>query len=101
MARQEQESEGRGGAERRRVMDSLVEGRKLEAYAEHRTKDMHACSFCDAICYRRRSGKVVGQKFICVNCLRSLKETLDSLDQWEEELALETEMRKKIDEGLG
>ncbi|HLF07364.1 MAG TPA: hypothetical protein VI893_09365 [Thermoplasmata archaeon] len=100
MARQEHDSEGRSEADRRRVMDSLVEGRKLEAYAEHRTKEMHACWLCGAISYRRRPGKMVGQRFICVNCLRSLKETLDTLDQWEEELVLESELRKKVDEGL-
>ena len=100
MPRQEQESDGRPGGERRKIMDSLLEGRKLEAYAEHRTKEMRACFLCDAICYRRRPGKVLGQRFVCINCLRLLKETLDNLDQWEEELVLESELRKKVDEGL-
>jgi hypothetical protein len=81
-------------------MSSLVEGRKLEAYAEHRTKEMHSCWICETVCYKRRSGRMIGQRFVCVNCLRSLKETLDTLDQWEEELALEAELRKRVDEGL-
>jgi len=72
----------------------------MEAYAEHRTKDMRVCAFCDTICYRKKSGKFIGKKWACIDCLRSLKETLENFKQWEEELTLETEMKKQLEDGL-
>ena len=44
--------------------------------------------------------KPVGSKWICIDCLRALRETLEGLDQWEAEIQLEKEMAKKIDETL-
>ena len=86
---------------RRMVIESIVEGRKMEAYAEHRTKEMHTCWFCDQICYRKRPMKNIGVRWICIDCLRLLKETFDTLDQWEEELTLQKEARGQLDDGFG
>ena len=86
---------------RRMVIESIVEGRKMEAYAEHRTKEMHTCWFCDQICYRKKPMKNIGTRWICIDCLRLLKETFDTLDQWEEELALQKEARGQLDDGFG
>ena len=86
---------------RRMVIDSIVEGRKMGAYSEHRTKEMHACWLCDQICYRKKPMKNIGARWICIDCLRLLKETFDTLDQWEEELALQKEARSQLDDGFG
>jgi hypothetical protein len=83
------------------TLESIVEGKKMEAYVEHRTKDMHACWICGTIGYKKKAMKNVGLKWICIDCFRSLKEVLETLDQWEAEIQLEIEMSKKIDETLG
>jgi predicted RNA-binding Zn-ribbon protein involved in translation (DUF1610 family) len=82
------------------AIESIIEGKKMEAYAEHRTKDMHVCAFCGTIGYRKRPMRQVGNKWICIDCLRSLKEVLEGLDQWEAEIQLHKEMSKKIDDTL-
>ena len=82
------------------TLEAILEGKKMEAYAEHRTKDMHVCWICGEIGYKKKPMKNVGNRWICIDCLRSLKEALDSLDEWEVELQLEEEMSKKIDESL-
>ncbi|NLX48174.1 MAG: hypothetical protein GXY70_08430 [Euryarchaeota archaeon] len=82
------------------AIESIIEGKKMEAYAEHRTKEMHVCALCGAIGYRKLPMRLVGSKWICIDCLRTLKETMDGLDQWEAEIQLEREMSKKIDETL-
>jgi ribosomal protein L37AE/L43A len=86
---------------RKMIIESIVEGRKMEAYAEHRAKDMHVCSLCDKILYRRTPMKKVGEKWVCIDCLRQLKEILDTLEQWEQEISLEKEMKKQLDDGIG
>lgn len=83
------------------TLESIVEGKKMEAYVEHRTKDMHACWMCGVVGYKKKAMKNVGSRWICIDCLRSLKEVLENLDQWEAEIQLEREMSKKIDETLG
>jgi ribosomal protein L37AE/L43A len=83
------------------TLESLVEGRKMEAYVEHRTRDMHACAICGGVGYKKRAMKSVGGRWFCMECIRQLKELLDSLERWEAEVELEREMAKKIDEGLG
>ncbi len=83
------------------TLESLIEGKKLEAYVEHRTRDMHFCALCGAVGYKRRPMKCVGTRWLCMDCLRQLKETLDTMEQWEAEVQLEKDMSKKIDEGLG
>ena len=86
---------------RKMIIESIVEGRKMEAYAEHRTKDMHVCFFCDKILYRRAPMKKLGEKWVCIDCLRQLKEMLDTLEQWEQEISLQKEMKKQLDDGMG
>jgi hypothetical protein len=83
------------------ILESIAEGKKMELYAERRTTEMHACDFCGKICYKKTPAKPLGNKWICIDCLRQLKELLDSLKQWEEELTLEDEMKKQLGEGLG
>lgn len=73
----------------------------MEAYAEHRTKEMHYCWICGVISYKKTPMKKIGNKWICIDCLRHLKEILDTLDQWEEEISLEKEMKDQLDDGLG
>ena len=89
------------GARRKMVIQSIVEGRKMEAYAEHRTKEMHTCWICGTICYRKTPGRSIGERWICIDCLRQLKETLDHLHQWEEELTLQRDTRSQLDGDLG
>lgn len=83
------------------TLESLVEGKKMEAYVEHRTRDMHACTLCGGIGYKKRPMKCIGSRWVCMDCLRQLKEVLDTMEQWEAEVQLEKEMAKKIDQGLG
>ncbi|MCK5548630.1 MAG: hypothetical protein KAI64_06420 [Thermoplasmata archaeon] len=93
---------GKGGTGRKReiLIEGIMEGRKMEAYTEHRTKDMRACWICGGISYKRKPIKSIGTKWICIDCLRQLKETLDTLQQWEEEVTLENDMKKQLDEGF-
>ncbi|MFP4170785.1 MAG: hypothetical protein ACLFUV_07175 [Methanomassiliicoccales archaeon] len=86
---------------REMTLDSIVEGKKMEAYVEHRTKDMHVCWICGEVGYKKKPMKRVGGRWICLDCLRGLKEAMDSIDEWEVEIQLEEEMSKKIDESLG
>ena len=88
-------------ARRKMVIESIVEGRKMEAYAEHRTKEMNTCWICEAICYRKTPGKNISEKWICIDCLRQMKETLDTLDEWVEELVMQKEARSQLDSDLG
>ena len=82
---------------RDKLLSSLVEGKRMEAYAEHRTEDMNYCHFCERIGYKKLPGKKVGEKWVCIDCLRKLKEILDTLDEWEEEMALGDEMQEQLD----
>ena len=86
---------------RKIILESIIEGKKMEAYAEHRTKEMHTCWFCDTVIYRKKPIKQIGTRWICMDCLRQLKEALDTLEQWEKELALEGEMKRQLNGGLG
>ena len=83
------------------VLDAISEGRKMDAYAEHRTKDMHFCFLCETVSYRRKAGRVIGKKWVCIDCMRQLKETMETFKQWEEEIALEHDMKKQLGDGLG
>ncbi len=85
---------------RKVIIESMIEGRKMEAFAEHRTKEMHTCWICNTICYKRKPVKNIGARWICIDCLRQLRETLDTLQQWEEELSLEKDMKKQLDESF-
>jgi hypothetical protein len=57
---------------------------------------MHVCWLCESISYKKKPGKDIGKKWICIDCLRQLKEALDTLQQWEEELSLEQEMEQQL-----
>ncbi len=84
-----------------KFMSRLKEGKRMEAYAEHRTKDMNYCCLCETINYKKLPGKDIGKKWLCLDCLRRLKEVLDNLDKWEEELALEGELDEQMDQDMG
>ena len=81
------------------LLASIPENRKIELYVEHKTKEMHTCMFCGNIFYRK-PGKQIGDKWICIDCLRSLKEILDGLDQWEAEMAIEKEFNARYENAL-
>ncbi|MGM0405283.1 MAG: hypothetical protein ACQEQM_03990 [Thermoplasmatota archaeon] len=83
------------------MINSLLEGKRMEAYAEHRTEDMHHCHLCERIAYKKLAGKKIGGKWICIDCLKKLKEILDTLDEWEEEIAMGEEMEEQLDDNLG
>ncbi len=83
------------------TLESIVEGKKMEAYVEHRTRDMHACTICGNIGYKKRPMKSVGGRWFCMDCIRQLKDLMDNLEKWDAEVKLENEMSKKIDESLG
>jgi predicted RNA-binding Zn-ribbon protein involved in translation (DUF1610 family) len=97
-ASQGSEPEAQPVDKRKMVIDSIVEGRKMEAYAEHRTKEMHACWMCGAICYRKKAAKNIGNRWICIDCLKQLKESLDTLSQWEESIALQRDITRQLDD---
>jgi hypothetical protein len=82
------------------LIESMLEGRKMEAYAEHRTKEMHSCWICNTVCYKSKPVKNIGARWICIDCLRQLRETLDTLQQWEEELSLQKDMKKQLNESF-
>ncbi len=79
------------------VMKSLLESMKMDAYVESRISEMHVCFFCERIGYKHLPMKRIGNKWICIDCLRELKEALDSLDEWEQEIALREELKKNIE----
>ncbi len=86
---------------RDKLISGLLEGKRMEAYAEHHTNKMHYCFFCEKITYKKIPGKEVGKKWICVNCLHKLKEILEGLERWEEEMAMGSKMQDQLDENLG
>ena len=83
------------------TLESIVEGKKMEAYVEHRTKEMHTCAICGCIGYKKWPMRSVGGRWFCMDCVRQLKDLMDNLDKWEAEVKLESELSKRIDEGLG
>ena len=87
--------------EKKDIVGSVIEGRKLDSYAEHQTREMHSCWICDEICYKKKPTRQIGNRWICIDCLRQLKETLDQLEQWEEHINLKDHLEKQLDEGLG
>ncbi len=86
---------------REKLISSLLEGKRMEAYAEHHTGKMHHCFFCEKITYKKIPGKEIGKKWVCINCLHQLKEILEGLERWEEEMAMGSKMQDQIDENLG
>jgi hypothetical protein len=83
----------------RRAMPTLTEGKRFEAYVEQQTDEMHVCVFCEKVYYRRKPMKKVGARWVCIDCLKSLKETLDGLDRWEELSVLHAELEENAGTG--
>ncbi|MEM3396465.1 MAG: hypothetical protein QW620_03695 [Thermoplasmata archaeon] len=87
-------------AKREKWIEAIIEGKKLESYAEYKTKEMHVCFLCDTICYKRIPVKKIGNKYICINCLKALKELIENLEIWESEVSIDREMEKQIQEDI-
>jgi hypothetical protein len=87
-------------AERRRVLKTLAAGKRYEAYVEQQTAEMRLCVFCEKVYYRKKPLKQIGSRWVCIDCLRALKESLDSLERWEEMSALHEEMERDVHDGL-
>jgi hypothetical protein len=86
--------------EKEELLEDVLKGQAVESYVEHRTKDMKACALCETIGYKKRPMRQVGTKWICLSCWRQIREILDTLDRWEEEMALKDEMERTIKKGL-
>ncbi len=84
----------------RELFGNLIESMKMDAYIESKLQDMHVCAFCGRISYKELPMKKIGEKWICIDCLRELKEALDSLSDWEQEITLQKELKKDIERGL-
>lgn len=85
------------GEDRKKVMEAFIEAKKLEAYAEHRTREMRVCHLCGTVAYKRLRGVSVGARWMCIGCLKALKEALDSFAELEEEMRFEAEIRRKME----
>lgn len=81
--------------------ERLIDGKRLEIYADHLTREMHGCFLCDEVSYRSRPVKQVGKRWICIDCIRRLREVLDTLQQWEEEARLGQQMDEELKKNLG
>jgi len=79
------------------VLKNIIEAMKLDLYVESKIPEMHVCFFCGRIGYKNLPMKKIGDKWICIDCLRELKEALDSLEEWEEEINLREEFKKQIE----
>ena len=86
--------------DRRRGLRTLAEGKRFEAYVERQTPDMRVCAFCQKVFYRRKPMKPIGHRWVCIDCLRALKEALDTLDRWEEMSVLHEEMERDAHSAL-
>jgi len=87
-------------AKKSAVLENVLKGQAMETYIEHRTSEMKQCAFCETIGYKRRPMKQVGKRWICLTCWRQMREILDTLDRWDEEVALKDEMERSIKKGL-
>ena len=86
--------------DRKRGLRTLTEGKRFEAYAEQQTAEMKVCFLCARIYYRRKPMKRLGSRWICIDCLRGLKESLDTLDEWEKMAALHDELERNVHDAL-
>jgi hypothetical protein len=82
--------------DRKRLLRTLAEGQRFEAYAEQQTAEMKVCFLCERVYYRRKPMKKVGQRWLCIDCLRGLKESLDTLDDWEKRAVLHDELEQNV-----
>ena len=83
--------------DRRRMLRTIAEGKRLEAYAEQQTAEMRTCFLCERVVYRRKPMKKIGQRWVCIDCLRSLKESIDTLDRWEQLTALHDRLERDVE----
>jgi len=83
--------------EKENVLKNIIESMKLDLYVESKIPEMHVCFFCGRIGYKNLPMKKIGDKWICIDCLRELKEALDSLEEWEQEISLREEIKKQIE----
>jgi len=79
---------------------NLLEGIKLDMYVESKVEEMHVCFLCGRIGYKELPMRKIGGKWICIDCLRELKEAIESLEEWEQEIALRKELKRQIEENL-
>jgi hypothetical protein len=85
-----------GSVDRRRGLRTLAQGKRFEAYVEQQTAEMRVCAFCQKVYYRRKPMKAIGARWVCIDCLRGLKEALDTLDRWEEMSVLHEEIERDV-----
>jgi hypothetical protein len=84
----------------KRALRALTDGKRFEAYAEQQTAEMRTCGLCQKVVYRRKPMKLIGSRWMCIDCLRQLKEALDSLERWEEMAALNAQIERNVEDGL-
>lgn len=82
----------------KRLLRNLAEGKRFESYVEQQTQEMRVCFLCDKIYYRQKPLKRVGARWVCIDCLRALKESIDTLDRWEQLSTLRDEIEKDVRE---
>ncbi len=82
------------------LVKNIIESMKMDLYVEAKIPEMHVCFLCGRIGYKNLPMKKIGEKWICIDCLRELKESLDSLEEWEQELALQKEFKKELEKGF-
>ncbi|AGB04378.1 hypothetical protein AciM339_0491 [Aciduliprofundum sp. MAR08-339] len=83
------------------ILKNVIESMKLDLYVESKISEMHVCFLCGRIGYKNLPMKKIGNKWICIDCLRELKEALDSLEEWEQEITLRQEIKKQIEKEFG
>jgi hypothetical protein len=89
-------SDSTGPRDSKRILRTLQEGKRLEAYVERQSDEMRVCALCEKVYYRRKPMKKIGARWYCIDCLRSLKESLDSLDRWEELSLLNEQIESRV-----
>ncbi|MGA7924167.1 MAG: hypothetical protein WCA77_09340 [Thermoplasmata archaeon] len=94
------ESANRASNVSRRMIRTLTDGKRFESYVEQQTTEMRVCGLCDRVFYRRKPMKKIGARWVCIDCVRSLKEAIESLDRWEELTRLNDEIEKNVDEAF-
>ena len=82
--------------ERKRVLRTLAAGKRYEAYVEQQTAEMRVCALCEQVFYRKKPMKKIGARWLCIDCLRGLKDSLEGLEQWEEMSALHETIERDV-----
>jgi hypothetical protein len=80
----------------KRLLRNLAEGKRFESYVEQQTSEMRVCFLCDRISYRNKPVKRIGARWVCIDCLRALKESIDTLDRWEQLSTLGEEIEQDV-----